>query len=146
MEHFILSISILLLGAFLSLIIKNEYKIKLCSLFTLISAGTILPPVIKVFTTGIPLAGYLHLSSLFGQVNFVIDALSAFFITIISSMAFLTTIYANGYLKPYLNKEMNISSHCFFFMFLIASMLGVVTIQNGMFFLIAWEIMSLSSF
>ncbi len=31
-------------------------------------------------------------------------------------------------------------------MLLLASMLGVVTVQNGLFFLIVWELMSLSSF
>lgn len=60
-------------------------------------------------------------------------------------MSFLATIYANGYMKHYLNKGMNISSHCLFLVLLIASMLSVVTVQNALMFLIVWEIMSLSS-
>ena len=146
MEYFILSVSILLLGALLSLIIKEDYKVKLCSLLTLIAGGTAMIPAIQVLMQGSVLSGYIKFSSLIGKVDFTIDALSAFFIIIISIMSFLTTIYANGYLKPYINKGMNISSHCFFFMLLIASMLGVVTIHNSLFFLIIWEVMSLSSF
>ena len=61
-------------------------------------------------------------------------------------MSFIGVIYANGYLKPYINKNKNLSSHCFFLMILIASMLGVTIARNGLFFLILWEIMSLSSF
>ena len=60
-------------------------------------------------------------------------------------MSFAGIVYANGYLTPYLNNK-NISSHCLFLMLLIASMYGVVISQNGLFFLVTWEIMSLSSF
>ena len=146
MEYFILAVAILILGAILSLVVKEDYKVKLCSLFTFLASGTILVPAINVLKTGQAYSGYLNFSNLIGKVDFTIDALSAFFIIIIAIMSFLTTIYANGYLKTYLNKGMNISSHCFFFMILVASMLGVVTASNGLFFLIIWEIMSLSSF
>lgn len=146
MEYFIISFAVLLCGALLSLVIKEEYKVKLCSLFTFLAGGTAMIPAIQVLMNGNIIAGHLVFSNLIGKVEFVIDALSAFFIILICIISFLTTIYANGYLKPYLNKGMNISSHCFFFMLLIASMLGVVTIHNGLFFLIIWEIMSLSSF
>ena len=146
MEYFLLAVAILILGAILSLVVKEDYKVKLCSLFTFLASGTILVPAINVLKTGQAYSGYLNFSNLIGKVDFTIDALSAFFIIIIAIMSFLTTIYANGYLKTYLNKGMNISSHCFFFMILVASMLGVVTASNGLFFLIIWEIMSLSSF
>lgn len=146
MEYFVLSIAILLLGAFLSLVVKEDYKLKLCSLFTLLAGGTISVPAVKSLLTGESYTGYITFSSLIGKVDFTIDALSAFFVLIIAVMSFLTTIYGNGYLKTYLKKDMNISSHCFFFLLLVASMYGVVTAANGLFFLIIWEIMSLSSF
>ena len=82
----------------------------------------------------------------FGNVVFEIDSLSRFFIIIISIVTALASIYANGYMQPYLNKGKRVASHCFFFPLLTAAMLMVVTVQNAFFFLIIWELMSLASF
>ena len=103
-------------------------------------------PAVAVLIKGIPLIKTVELSPITGNVDFIIDPLTAFFLIVISIMSFLGVLYANGYMKPYLNKGMNVSSHCFFLMMLIASMTMVVTVQNALFFLIVWEIMSLSSF
>ena len=146
MEYFILSIGILLLGALFSILVKEKFKLKICSIFGFMGLATVLIPAVYVLLTGQILRGHFDLASIFGRINLVIDPLSAIFIVIISIMSFLGLIYANGYMKPYLNKGMNVASHCFFIMLLVASMLGVVTIQNSLFFLIVWELMSLSSF
>jgi len=61
-------------------------------------------------------------------------------------MSCLGIFYANGYLKPYIEKNKNITAHLFFLTVLVASMLLVVTCQNALMFLVCWEIMSLSSF
>lgn len=88
----------------------------------------------------------VNFNQVFGDINFVIDPISAFFIIIILVMGIIGAIYAKGYLEPYINKGKSISSHFMFFTALILSMLAVVTCQNALFFLICWEIMSLSSF
>ena len=126
MEYFILAVAILILGAILSLIVKEDYKVKLCSLFTFLAGGTILVPAINVLKTGQSYSGYLNFSNLLGKVDFTIDALSAFFIIIIAIMSFLTTIYANGYLKLFAweNKEIdevisNFSKVCFITLFFL---------------------------
>lgn len=146
MGFLFLSIGILLVGAFLSLFTKEDRKLKLCSIFTLFAIITLMHPVLKVLTTGKPLGMPINFSPFFGSVFFAIDALSAFFLLVISFMGFAGILYANGYLKPYINSGREFSAHCFFLMLLIASMIGVVTVQNSLFFLIIWEIMSLSSF
>lgn len=146
MEYLILSVLILLFGAILVLFAKEEFKLKICSIFTFIAGATAIFPSIFVLYKGRELETSLPISSLFGNVIISIDALSAFFIIIISLMSFLGIIYANGYMKPYLYKNKNVSSHCFFLMLLIASMLGVTVVKNGLFFLVVWELMSLSSF
>ena len=146
MEIYFLSLGILLIGALLAIVTKEQWKFKVCSVFSGLAALMLLIPCTAVLLTGTPLVETVYLSPLIGGVDFVIDPLSAFFITIISIMSFIGTIYANGYMKPYLDKGMNVSSHCFFLMMLIASMLAVVTVQNALFFLIVWELMSLSSF
>ncbi|MBQ2645400.1 hypothetical protein IJG14_07525 [bacterium] len=147
MDMFFIALGLLLLGGIFPFFVNDNSKIKICSYFAGLSTVVFVLYSILVLLTGKPIIANIYLSSLFGNVNFVIDALSAFFILIISVMSFIGIIYANGYLKSYIGKnKFNISVHCFFLMLLIASMIGVVTVQNSLLFLILWEIMSLSSF
>jgi len=81
-----------------------------------------------------------------GQTSVVIDRLAAFFIIVISLGSFIASIYAIGYMKAYNGSGRTVGSHFFFLAVLVFSMLFVVTVQNALAFLIAWEIMSLSSF
>ena len=147
MEIFYYALLAPIAGGVLSLACPEKIKLKVVSFFTLVSMILCLIPSLNVLTTGNTMSADLNIfNGIFGAVKFVIDPLSAFFITVISVMSFVGSVYANGYLKPYFDKKMNISSHCLFFTMLISSMLGVVSIQNVIFFLIVWEIMSLSSF
>lgn len=146
MEYIILSILILLFGVIFVLFVKEDVKLKISSIFVFMASATALFPALFVLLKILPLNTNIALSSVFGQSTIEIDPLSALFIFIISVMSFLGVIYANGYIKPYLNKGKNISAHCAFLMILIASMLGVTIARNGLLFLVAWEIMSLSSF
>ena len=74
-----------------------------------------------------------------------IDQLSTFFIFIISLITLFSSIYALDYVKHYF-KKYNIGALGFFFHLFIVGMLLVVTASNGIFFLIAWEIMSVASY
>ena len=78
----------------------------------------------------------------------VCDKLSAFFILIINFTVISGFIYSIGYLKPYLkNKpEAWIKLHYLALVWLHASMIMVPLFRNGFWFLIVWEIMTLSSF
>lgn len=74
-----------------------------------------------------------------------IDQLSTFFIFVISLITLFSSIYALDYVKHYF-KKYNIGALGFFFHLFIVGMLLVVTASNGIFFLIAWEIMSVASY
>jgi len=74
-----------------------------------------------------------------------IDALSAFFIFVISLVTIFCSIYGVGYVKEYY-KRYSIGTLGFFYNAFIAGMLLVVSASNGIFFLIAWEVMSLASY
>ena len=145
MNIYFIGLVTLLLGGLISLFCSENWKFKIVSIFTGMSAVLCSIPAIKVITTGETLSHTFACTTPFGLVDVVIDPLSAFFVLVISCMSFLGTIYANGYMKHYLNKGMNVSSHCLFLVMLIASMLSVVTVQNALMFLIVWEVMSLSS-
>ncbi|MDD3014750.1 MAG: proton-conducting transporter membrane subunit, partial [Candidatus Gastranaerophilales bacterium] len=133
-------------GGLLSIPLPEKFKARFVSLFTgLGMIFTLIPSSNIIFSNNI-LSRSIYLPDPIGKINLVIDPLSAFFILVISVMGFIGTLYAIGYIKPYLYKNKTVSSHFFFLSTLLVSMLLVVTVQNALFFLIVWEIMSLSSF
>jgi hydrogenase-4 component B len=73
-----------------------------------------------------------------------IDALSAFFVLIISLAGTASSLYGFGYVR----REAGIRPGVFgfFYALFIASLFLVVSANNGIFFLIVWELMSLSSY
>lgn len=92
-------------------------------------------------------SGFQYIS---GWQNFslVIDKLSAFFIFVINITVFVGFVFAKGYLSPYYKEKnsLRFSIHYFSYIWLYISMLMVVMIREALPFLIAWEIMALSSF
>ena len=79
------------------------------------------------------------------SLSFHIDRLSAFFMFVISLIALFCSLYGIGYVKHYY-KTYSIGALGFFYNLFIAAMLLVVSASNGIFFLIAWEIMSVTSY
>lgn len=77
--------------------------------------------------------------------SFHVDMLSAFFVFIISLITLFCSVYGIGYVKHYYTKY-NIGALGFFYHAFVAGMLLVVTASNGLFFLIAWELMSITSY
>ncbi len=146
MNNYFLGIAILFFSTILTLFVKSS-KQKL----RIISIGAVLASFFTVYNAvDVMLSGtqeiVINLGSFFQNLRFAIDKLSAFFIIFISIMTTLAIIYANGYLKPYIEKGKDITTHCIFLPMLLISMLGVVVCQNALMFLVVWELMSLSSF
>jgi hydrogenase-4 component B len=81
-------------------------------------------------------------------VYIIIDRLSAFFILVINFTMLTGLLFASGYLKPYYEKKSTseIAFHFFNYLWLHMSMLFVCMFRDALAFLIAWEVMSLSSF
>ncbi|MBW6518229.1 MAG: hydrogenase 4 subunit B [ANME-2 cluster archaeon] len=77
--------------------------------------------------------------------GFFIDKLSAFFILVISITVFAVSIYSLGYVKEYFGKK-DIGYLGFLYNTFILSMILVTTCNNAIFFLIAWEVMSVISY
>jgi hydrogenase-4 component B len=80
-----------------------------------------------------------------GNIPFRIDALSAWFILIVNFITTTGILYGIGYLKAYNPLRSILTMHWVFFLLFQSSMLWVCMVQNSIAFLIAWEIMSLSS-
>lgn len=146
MNYFLAGIILFFLGGLISLAFNKNYKSKTISVFSFIGTVFLSIPAVNILFTGKIIEKIFYLPEPIGKIPIVIDSLSAFFIIVISFMSLLGIIYSQGYIKPYLAKNKNISSHFLFLSLLTCSMLGVVTVQNALLFLIIWEIMSLSSF
>lgn len=75
---------------------------------------------------------------------FSIDGLAAFFILVISLLALATAIYSMGYNRGFYDRNVGLlGSGVNLF---LLSMIGVVSVDNALVFLIFWEVMSLVSY
>lgn len=80
-----------------------------------------------------------------GDILIRIDGLSAWFILIINFTSVTGVIYGIGYLKPYVNSAQKLAFHWILFVIFHLSMVWVCMLQHSLAFLVAWEVMSLSS-
>ncbi|MHB8922831.1 MAG: proton-conducting transporter transmembrane domain-containing protein, partial [Thermoleophilia bacterium] len=92
------------------------------------------PPAVSI-ATSLPLI----------SLSFRFDYLSAGFMLMICLIALVSSVYATGYVRHYYGRY-NLGALGFFYNIFIASMILVVTAHNALFFLIAWELMSLASY
>lgn len=74
-----------------------------------------------------------------------IDTLAAFFLIIIGTIALLATIYGVSYLRQFYG-HYRLSSFLFFYNIFVGSLFLVITAEQALYFLLVWEIMSLSSY
>ncbi|MDD3169184.1 MAG: hydrogenase 4 subunit B [Eubacteriales bacterium] len=79
------------------------------------------------------------------SVSMTMDALSAFFLLILSVLTLCVSIYSIGYTAHYHGKR-NVSLFHFLYSTFILSMLLVFTADNAVFFFMAWEIMAVLSY
>lgn len=90
---------------------------------------------------------YIFAGSLsLGRLPIRLDVLSAWFILIINFIFITGGFYGLFYMKTYQNQRKNLGLHSIAFVMLHASLIALCVIQNGMVFLIAWEIMAISAF
>jgi len=87
----------------------------------------------------------VNVGSFLGDIPARIDGLSAWFIIIINFTCITGVFYGIGYLKEYSNAPPKLTMHWILFVLFHLSMVWVCMLQNGFAFLLAWEVMSLSS-
>jgi hydrogenase-4 component B len=118
-------------------------------------------PVIALFTvilnailTSLPCLGafggetvelLLRGSNYWGDISIQIDKLSAWFILIVNFTSVTGVIYGIGYLKNDQNTSQKLTLHWILFVVFHLSMVWVCMLQHNLAFLVAWEVMSLSS-
>ncbi len=94
---------------------------------------------------GLPMDAVLHGTPFFGDVPLRMDAISAWFVLIVNFTCINGALYGIGYMKTYREQKAKLALHWPLFLLFQASMLWVCMLQHGLAFLVAWELMSLSS-
>ncbi|MBK9983773.1 MAG: hypothetical protein IPP15_15615 [Saprospiraceae bacterium] len=124
--------------------LPSRFKSSAAFIFVLCIAIASSIPSISVLT-GSPIEMIFHGSGVFGNIPVRIDALSAWFILIVNFTCISGALYGIGYMKPYEDQKSNTSLHWILFVVFQVSMISVCVLHNSLAFLIAWEIMSISS-
>ena len=81
-----------------------------------------------------------------GPIRIQVDALSGWFILILNLVFVTGCFYGLFYMNAYKEQRNNLSLHWISFVLLHTSLVSLCGIQNGIVFLIVWEIMALSAF
>ena len=138
--------TLILTGAGMALIplAPTRARAAICFGFVLLNAVLTSVPAVQALT-GSPLNFVMEGPSFFGSIPVRLDALSAWFVLIINFTCINGALYGIGYMKSYREQKTNLALHWALFLLFQASMLWVCMLQHGLAFLIAWELMSLSS-
>ncbi len=142
---FILAFLLPVAGIVTILSLPPGQRPKVNFLFVLLVAIVTSIPSIKALT-GNSIDVIVTNKPVFGNITFHIDKLSSWFILIINLTCINGAFYSIGYMHPYRQQRANLSMHWILFLLFQSSMLWVCMVQNGLAFLIVWELMSLSSF
>ncbi|MBD5539205.1 MAG: hypothetical protein HDQ94_04320 [Desulfovibrio sp.] len=81
-----------------------------------------------------------------GHLVLRLDALSAFFLLPVFGLGFVCALSGGIALRSARPGEHNLAAHWFFFLLLLIGMAAVMCAADAVFFLLAWEIMSLAPF
>lgn len=81
-----------------------------------------------------------------GEIPIRIDSLSGWFILILNFTFVTGAIYGIQYMNQYTNQKAKLSIHWISFLLAYSALIAICAIQNGIVFLISWEIMAIASF
>lgn len=137
-------------GAILSLVLASRANEKMASVLAHVFAavGSFITLIfgLAVLATGSTVTATIgSIGVLQPAFTIRVDALAAFFISMIAIVALCASIYGLRYQEQFLGRY-RLGPFGFFYNIFIASMLAVVVANNGILFLVAWEIMAAASY
>ena len=74
------------------------------------------------------------------------DGLSLFFLFTFQLLSLAASLYAIGYLRPYIERGLSVRAHLWFFTLLIVAMQLVAIVHNALVFLVVWEFMAIGAY
>jgi hydrogenase-4 component B len=148
MQLIAVSLVLLLAGGFIALLLAARSRLANTLGATSAVCGCIagLIPAVQVLWTGEPFPAFSRAWDVpYGSFTIELDALSAWFVVPILGLSALGAVYGWQYLLHDADRK-PLGKTWFHYNVLVAAMLVVVVARNGVLFLVAWEIMALSSF
>ncbi|OQP65724.1 hypothetical protein A3860_14060 [Niastella vici] len=142
---FFISILLLVAGIISIPLLPHYLRARVNFIFVFLIAIASCVPAVKVLS-GDCIDIITCKTNVFGNIIFHLDRLSSWFILIINLTCINGAFYGIGYMQPYHQQRSNLSMHWMLYLLFQSSMLWVCMAQNGLAFLIVWELMSLSSF
>lgn len=125
-------------------LVKPNSKAYIAALASVITALSTSIPALQTLG-GATSSVSIFAGSFLGSIPIKIDGLSAWFILIINFTSVTGAFYGIGYLRSYQNNSAKLSLHWSLYVVFQLSMVWVCMLQHSFAFLVAWEIMSLSS-
>ena len=145
---FLLMVGLLFLGGLLSFFTYKRERLSVYLAFTFATAGSLAGIIFGVSALLSRVTLELSLkSSAIPTLNFSLnlDALSAFFIVVISTVSLAVSVFSFAYMKEYIGKH-NVGVLGLLYNFFLLSMILVVASGTSFMFLFCWELMSLISY
>ncbi|MBR0453956.1 MAG: NADH-quinone oxidoreductase subunit E, partial [Bacteroidales bacterium] len=140
------SFAILAIAALITLILKNNRNKGILAISAICTAAVFTSITAVLALTGQSFQYQFYAGAFLGNVRLCMDGLSAWFSLIISLVFSLGAFYGWGYMQHYLDKKNDIGMHIFAYLMAYLSMQALCVLQHSLAFLLAWEIMALSSF
>jgi hydrogenase-4 component B len=141
------SFTLLVLGAVVVLVTsRNRHGTGWLSVVFMGCASALLWVVaVRTFTRGPdPEVTLLQIPGMGAGLTVVVDGLSAFFLAIAATIGLLTTVFAVKYLDRY--PRDSVAKYYPVLLVLFAGIAGVVSVADFLFFLVFWELMTLTSY
>lgn len=142
-----LAVLFLLAGAVASLALASDRRAAGWAAVTSVSAAAVFLWIAAVRTLAggpDPEASLLAIPALGAALTLHVDPLSAVFLLIVGTIALLTTLFSVEYMTRY--SAEGVAKYYPVLLLLFAGTVGVVATSDFMFFLVAWEVMTLTSF
>lgn len=144
---FLLTIGIFALGAISSLVLRRSGSLAflIASCFAILGSifGVLLSTTILITKSVVSFT--VPTSFPLFNLSVSVDMLSAFFVLVVSVISLTSSLYGIGYMQKFA-KTYSLGAFGFFYNLFIASLLLVLSANNGLYFLVVWELMSLSSY
>lgn len=147
MPELLVSVALLLLSGFAALVAWRSPRWSAALATAGAVAGCVigLVPVIRVLVGGPTLSLRWEWHVPVGAFALGVDSLTAFFLVPILVLTALAAVYGGEYMQAYRGRR-SLGTPAFFFNLLASGMVMVVVARNGLVFLMAWELMSLSAY
>ncbi len=146
-ELLAVAVTLLLVGAVASLALASRRRLAgwVSTAFVAAAATAIWVVVVRAFSSAVEgEATVLVLPGLGARLSVAVDPLSGFFLAIVATVAVVATLYSVDYMTHFAGNTL--AKFYPILLVFFAAIVGVLVVSDFLFFLVFWELMTLTSF